>query len=201
MLEIHEQHQLSIEARNFFWMKKRSQLNSFDVKNNFHFTHFLSTSFQPFTPFTPTIWRYVLCIWGSVFHWEWKLIENFLDFVSLWSVIGQENLRHSLNQSNSKLGPIASWSFAFYRTSGSLLVSLWALIGSLWFSYLIWLAAFRLPLSWFYDTQSKALYREGYHDTSSYDSKDLSRNISSLGFIYFLESWFGEFDEIWRWQP
>ena len=34
-------------------------------------------------------------------------------FALLHSVIGLENLRHPLNQSDAKLKPIASWSLAF----------------------------------------------------------------------------------------
>ena len=43
-------------------------------------------------------------------------------FALLRFVIGPENSHHSLHQSDSKLKPIATWSHAFSRASGSLLV-------------------------------------------------------------------------------
>ena len=42
----------------------------------------------------------------------------------LRSVIGSENLRHSLNQSVAKIRPISTWSPAFSRALGSLVFAL-----------------------------------------------------------------------------
>ena len=44
-----------------------------------------------------------------------KGIRDGVDFLSLCSVIGQENMRQPLNQSDGKLKPIATWSLAFSR--------------------------------------------------------------------------------------
>ena len=42
----------------------------------------------------------------------------------LHSVIGSENSRHSLNQSDAKIKPISTWSPAFSRALGSLAFAL-----------------------------------------------------------------------------
>ena len=61
-----------------------------------------------------------------------KVIRDFIGFDSLRSVIGLENSRHLLNQSDSKLKPIVTWSLAVSRASGSLhvftLISHWFLV-------------------------------------------------------------------------
>ena len=44
-----------------------------------------------------------------------KVIRDCFGFASLSSVIGLESSRHPLNQSDSKLKPIATWSLAFSR--------------------------------------------------------------------------------------
>ena len=66
-----------------------------------------------------------------------------------WS---KKNSRHSLNQSDAKLKPTTTWSPAFSRALGSLVVV------TLNFQWLFWLVVV-ITLVWFYDTQSKrALY-------------------------------------------
>ena len=47
-----------------------------------------------------------------------KVIRDDIDFLSLCSGINQENMRQPLNQSDGKLKPIATWSFAFSRALG-----------------------------------------------------------------------------------
>ena len=47
-----------------------------------------------------------------------KVIRDGIDFLSLCSVIGQENMCQPLNQSDAKLKPIATWPFAFSRALG-----------------------------------------------------------------------------------
>ena len=44
-----------------------------------------------------------------------KVIRDCIGFALLRSVIGLENSRHPLNQSDAKLKPIATWSLAFSR--------------------------------------------------------------------------------------
>ena len=56
----------------------------------------------------------------AIFNCVSKASRHCIDFVLLHSVIGPENSRHSLNQSNVKLKPIAAWSPAFSRALGSL---------------------------------------------------------------------------------
>ena len=51
-----------------------------------------------------------------------KLIRNFCGFALLRSVIGSENSRHFLDQSDSKIKLITPWSRQFCCASGSLLV-------------------------------------------------------------------------------
>ena len=61
-----------------------------------------------------------------------KVIRNSVGFALLRSVIGQENSRHPLRQSDAKLKPIATWSLAFSRACGQLhvftLSSHWLLV-------------------------------------------------------------------------
>lgn len=64
-----------------------------------------------------------VCI-KQVFKWVSKVIRNCLGFTFLHSVIGPENLRHFLNQSDLKLKLIVTWSPPFNRASGSLFVYL-----------------------------------------------------------------------------
>ena len=51
----------------------------------------------------------------AIFSWVLKVIRDCIGFALLRSVIGLENSRHPLNQSNAKQKPIASWSLAFSR--------------------------------------------------------------------------------------
>ena len=44
-----------------------------------------------------------------------KVIRDCIGFALLRSVIGLENSRHPLNQSDAKVKPIATWSLAFSR--------------------------------------------------------------------------------------
>ena len=69
-----------------------------------------------------------------------KVIRDYFVFALLRFVIGPENSRHFLNQSDSKLQSSAIWLLVFSRASSNLLVftssSLWLLV---MFSF-IWLA-------------------------------------------------------------
>ena len=57
------------------------------------------------------------------YSWKRMLVNPLpFGFALLRFVIGPENSHHSLHQSDSKLKPIATWSHAFSRASGSLLV-------------------------------------------------------------------------------
>ena len=56
----------------------------------------------------------------AIFSWVSKVIRDYIGFALLRSVIGLENSRHPLNQSDAKLKPIATWSLAFPRTWGRL---------------------------------------------------------------------------------
>ena len=60
--------------------------------------------------------------------------SNHYRFVNalLRSVIGPENSHHSFNQSDSKLKPITTWSPAFSRVSGCLVIFLLGLVVWLW---------------------------------------------------------------------
>ena len=50
-----------------------------------------------------------------IFNWVSKVIRDCIGFALLCSVIGLENSRHLLNQSDTKLKPIATWLLAFSR--------------------------------------------------------------------------------------
>ena len=52
---------------------------------------------------------------GAIFNGVSKVIRDFIGFGSLCIVIGLENSRHPLSQSDAKLKPIAIWSLAFSR--------------------------------------------------------------------------------------
>ena len=71
----------------------------------------------------------VLVHWESYYRVS-KVNRNCIGFAFFRSVIGPENSRHSLNQSNAKLKPIKTWSPAFSRALGSLLDST---LSSHWF--------------------------------------------------------------------
>ena len=49
-----------------------------------------------------------------------KVIGDCVGLALTRSVIGAENSRHSVNQSDAKLTPITTWSLAFSRALGSL---------------------------------------------------------------------------------
>ena len=51
-----------------------------------------------------------------------KVIRDCIDFAILCSVIGPENSCHPLNQLDAELKPFTSWSPAFSRALGSLVV-------------------------------------------------------------------------------
>ena len=55
-----------------------------------------------------------LC-YRAIFNWVSKVIRDYIGFALLRSVIGLENSRHPLNQSDAKLKPIATWSLVFSR--------------------------------------------------------------------------------------
>ena len=56
----------------------------------------------------------------AIFNWVSKVIRKCIGFGSLCIVIGLENSRHPLSQSDAKLKPIAIWSLAFSRAWGRL---------------------------------------------------------------------------------
>ena len=56
------------------------------------------------------------------FEWVYKDIQDHFGFTQPCSVIGPENSRHPLNQSDAKLKTIATWSPAFSRALSSLFV-------------------------------------------------------------------------------
>ena len=51
----------------------------------------------------------------AIFNWVSKVIRDCIGFALLRSVIGLENSRHPLKQSDAKVKPIATWSLAFSR--------------------------------------------------------------------------------------
>ena len=51
----------------------------------------------------------------AIFNWVSKIIRDCISFALLCFVIGLENSRHPLSQSDAKLKPIAIWSRAFSR--------------------------------------------------------------------------------------
>lgn len=82
------------------------------------------------------------------FAWVSSQVQDSIDFPSLSSVIGLENSRHILNQSDFKVRPIiiATWSLSYFHDSVDLLCLLWLVSGS------------SLSLiGFFHDSQSKAL--------------------------------------------
>ena len=56
----------------------------------------------------------------AIFNWVSKVIRDCIGFALLRfnTVIGLENSRHPLNQSDAKVKPIATWSLAFSRAWG-----------------------------------------------------------------------------------
>lgn len=51
--------------------------------------------------------------WGVLAFRVSKVIQDFVGFTSLFSAIGPENSRHSLNQSDAKLNPSRLGRFSF----------------------------------------------------------------------------------------
>ena len=101
-------------------------------------------------------------------YWVPKVIR---DFALLWSVIGLENLRHFLNQSDAKLTLITTWSPAFSRALGSLVIFLLVLIGS-WRYFPFSLLAAGITLVLVSDTPSKNVTLFEFHNWS----KDLAQH-------------------------
>ena len=58
----------------------------------------------------------------AIFTQVRKVIRDRISFALLRSVIGPENSRHSFHQSDAKFEPITTWSPAFSRVLGSLVV-------------------------------------------------------------------------------
>ena len=78
---------------------------------------------------------------SSNFDWVSDVIRDCFVCALLCYMIGPENLRHSLNQSDAELLPLIAWSSAFSRALGSLVIFI---ARSHWlFRYfpLFWLAA------------------------------------------------------------
>ena len=82
---------------------------------------------------TPSFLANTLLVWENreIINWVLKVIRGCFSFSFLRSMIGPENSLHSLNQSDAKLKPITTWSPAFSRALGILVVLLWVLTGSL----------------------------------------------------------------------
>ena len=84
-----------------------------------------------------------LCYDRAIFNSVSKVIQDCFGFALFRYMIGPENLRHFLNQSDSKVWPVATWSLTFSRASGSLRVftssSNWLLAI---FSWPLWLLCF-----------------------------------------------------------
>ena len=89
--------------------------------------HWFVNSPGPFSPIpvcTPG-WREAVGEWKllpnkDIFNWVSKVFQDCCDFASPRSVIGPENARHSLNQSDAKLKPNTTCSPAFSRALGCL---------------------------------------------------------------------------------
>ena len=101
-----------------------------DARLNFSDVYGLKQLITEPTPITPSTCSRIdliftnrpdcVCLLGvshvrEIFNWVSKVIRNCIGFALLRSVIGLENSRHPLNQSDAKLKPIATWSLAFSR--------------------------------------------------------------------------------------
>ena len=87
-----------------------------------------------------------------------RVIRDWIGFAFLYSVIGPENSRRFLNQSDAQLTSIATWSPTFSRVLCDLLVFT---LSSHWLALFLtcdW--PLKLLWFWFYDTPSK---RAPYH--------------------------------------
>ena len=91
----------------------------------------------------------------KIFNRVSEVILDCCKFAFFHFMIGPENLHHFLNQSDSKLKPIATWSPAFSRASGSVLVFYFELSLSTVIFPLLWLAVM-IALVLCYDNQSKS---------------------------------------------
>ena len=65
----------------------------------------------------PMLWFNFILGWNfrAIFDRVSNANQDCIGFALLRSVIGLENSRHPLNQSDAKLNPILTWSFAFSR--------------------------------------------------------------------------------------
>ena len=70
----------------------------------------------------PAIVSHIRLVFGATVSWLLNLIGNCFGFAFLRSMIGQKKSRHFINQSNSKLNPVASWLTAFSRAAGCWLI-------------------------------------------------------------------------------
>ena len=91
----------------------------------------------------------------NIFNWVLKVTRNCIGFALLWFVIGSENSRHSLNQSDTKrfgrrVFP-RFWRFAC--------ILLWVLIGTPGYFSFFRLSAV-ITLLWFNNAQSKSSPKE-----------------------------------------
>ena len=66
--------------------------------------------------------RVLIIIIRDIFDWESKVIQDCIGLTLLRSVIGPESSCHFLNQLDVKVTPIMTWSPAFSRALGSLVV-------------------------------------------------------------------------------
>ena len=86
-----------------------------DLSSNICLSHSgINIKIVEFRPFP------VVCssVFGVVFGWVSKVIPDCIGFALLRSVIGPENSRHSLNQSDAKQRTITTWSPVFSRALG-----------------------------------------------------------------------------------
>ena len=87
-----------------------------------------------------------------------KVMRDCFVFSSLRSVIGTKDLCLALDQSDAKLKPVLTWSRAFYRALGSLVVRTMSSHCLLKEFTFILLGSCDFLWFWFYDTQRKILY-------------------------------------------
>ena len=83
----------------------------------------------------------------AIFNWVSKVIWDWIGFAFLRSMIGPENSRHLLNQSDANHKP--TWSFSFSRASARLF-SHFVLIGSWWYFVCSDWSSWLLGLVWCY---------------------------------------------------
>ena len=119
----------------------------------------------------PVLVGQLIPIYIAILNGVSKVNRNCFGFAFFRLVIGPEDFHYFLNQSDSKLKPIATWSPAFSRALGSLLLFTWSshwllkyLLSSDWWLSLLWF--------WFYDTQFE-------HRPKKDDSSTLNMDITS----------------------